>query len=212
MHIRSRWHGVARAIATLLIAVAAVAVMGGLSACTASQADGKPPIAAATSAGQAAVGQAAVAATTVVQQAANGLPPVTFTTASGDKPGIYVEIADTPDLQETGLMHRTSMPADQGMIFIFTRENQVAFWMKDTLISLSIAFIDSNGVVVDIQEMQAESLDNHFPAKPYQYAVEANTGWYGAHGIQVGDTADLKLAIARSPVFGGASDYPKSAP
>ncbi len=105
-------------------------------------------------------------------------------------------------------MNRTSLPDDQGMIFIFAQDSLTPFWMKDTLIPLSVAFVGADGTVVDVQEMQALSEDNHYPAKPYRYAIEANAGWYAANGIAPGDSADVSAAIAASPVFGGAPPLP----
>jgi uncharacterized protein len=157
---------------------------------------------------QAGIPSASATTATPAQTPVTVLPPVIFTAASGDTATINVEIADTESSQEIGLMNRPSMPDDQGMIFIFSRENLTPFWMKDTLIDLSIAFINGNGVIVDIQEMKAQTLDNHNPAAPYQYALEANAGWYDRHGIHVGDTADVSQAVAASPVFGQGTATP----
>ncbi|MHB8573859.1 MAG: DUF192 domain-containing protein [Dehalococcoidia bacterium] len=145
---------------------------------------------------------------TVAQTPASALPIVTFITASKVTQKMAVEIADTPASQEIGLMSRPSLPDDQGMIFIFSRENLTPFWMKDTEIDLSIAFIDANGVIVDIQEMQAYSLDNHDPAAPYQYAIEANAHWYDRHGVHIGDMTDVSQAVAASPVYGSGTATP----
>jgi uncharacterized membrane protein (UPF0127 family) len=139
---------------------------------------------------------------------AQTLPQIVFTAADGTTVPLAIEIADTPALQELGLMNRPSMPDDQGMIFVFSREVTVPFWMKDTLIPLSIAFIDQGGTIVDIQEMQAQSLDNHIPAAPYKYAVEANETWYDRHGLHVGDTVDVSQAVSQSPVYGDGAATP----
>jgi uncharacterized membrane protein (UPF0127 family) len=177
---------------------------------------------AAGAAGRSASGSRSVTApaqvapsATVSQAVAGALPAVTFRPQADDSVGMFVEIADTPDKQEYGLMNRTSMPDDRGMIFMFSREVAIPFWMKDTLIDLSIAFIDSNGVIVDIQEMKVEPpgtpdklFPNYYPAKPYQYAIEANAAWYSRHGIAVGDFADVSQAVAGSSVFGNATPTP----
>ncbi|HZQ35626.1 MAG TPA: DUF192 domain-containing protein [Dehalococcoidia bacterium] len=135
----------------------------------------------------------------VVQQGITGtLPEVVFTTANGQQVSLAVEIADTEPLRETGLMNRPSLPDDQGMAFVWENDVTEAFWMKDTLIPLSIAFIEANGVIVDTQEMQAETLDPHIPAAPYRVAIEANAGWYSRNGLQVGDVADLSQVFAAS--------------
>jgi uncharacterized membrane protein (UPF0127 family) len=191
-----------------------------LSGCSASKASGAKPQSQAAAQQQPTVVQAVAAsgagsiqatgapANRPRQQPGSNLPAVAFTGASGSQATLSVEIADTEATQECGLMNRTSMPDNQGMLFMFSRENTTPFWMKDTLIPLSIAFIDANGTVVDVQEMQAESEDLHTPAKAYQYAIEANAGWFSRNGIAPGDRADLSQAIAASPVFGGAPPLP----
>ena len=72
-------------------------------------------------------------------------------------------------------------------------KSKAGFYMKDTLIPLSIAFIDANGTIVDIQDMQPQTTDVHYSEKPYRYAVEANQGWYGEKGIVVGDKVEVPI-------------------
>jgi len=88
-------------------------------------------------------------------------------------------------------MYRTQLDPDRGMIFIYAEPAAEIFWMKNTPLPLSIAFIDSDGRVIDIQDMQPYSEQLHVPAGPYIYAVEANQGWFAVHGIAVGDTAEF---------------------
>ncbi|HMA33059.1 MAG TPA: DUF192 domain-containing protein [Chloroflexia bacterium] len=114
------------------------------------------------------------------------LPQLTLATRTGTLARLYVEIADTPEKQETGLMHRTAMAEDQGMLFVFQGETTVPFWMKDTLLPLSIAFITAGGQIVDIQDMQPLDLTLHNPAHPYTYALEVNQGYFTRHNIAVG--------------------------
>jgi uncharacterized membrane protein (UPF0127 family) len=116
------------------------------------------------------------------------LPALHIQTANGGDVVVYVEVATTPEQHQRGLMGRTSMPADQGMVFDFGGETQTSFWMKDTLIPLSIAWFTHDGVIVDIQEMEALSEALHTPRAPYWYALEANKGFFAAHGVQPGDT------------------------
>jgi uncharacterized membrane protein (UPF0127 family) len=116
------------------------------------------------------------------------LPALHIQTANGGDVVVYVEVATTPEQHQRGLMGRTSMPADQGMVFDFGGETQTSFWMKDTLIPLSIAWFTHDGVIVDIQDMEALSEDLHTPRAPYWYALEANKGFFAAHGVQPGDT------------------------
>lgn len=121
--------------------------------------------------------------------------PVTFTQSEikvGSKK-IKVDIAKTPDQHEYGLMNRDSLGKDTGMLFIFERESTLSFWMKNTFIDLAIAYIDSNKKIIDIQEMKAtKKNDTSEPAiypsaKPAQYALEMNKGWFKKNKIKVGD-------------------------
>jgi uncharacterized membrane protein (UPF0127 family) len=180
-------------------AVLVAALLLALSGCVSSQAQSSR--AAARPEGGQASATPAQRPPLVQQGISSALPVVTFTTADGQQVPIAVEIADTEPLRETGLMNRPSLPDDQGMAFLWSSDVTEAFWMKDTLIPLSIAFIDANGVIVDIQEMQAETLDPHIPAAPYRVAIEANAGWYSHNGLQVGDVADLSQVFAASSLY-----------
>jgi uncharacterized membrane protein (UPF0127 family) len=97
-----------------------------------------------------------------------------------------LEVARTPQEHEVGLMYRQSLPADGGMVFVYDHQATEGYWMHNTLIPLSIAWIDQNGTIVDIQDMQPETDDVHVPAAPYWYALEVNQGWYFQHGVGVG--------------------------
>jgi len=119
------------------------------------------------------------------------VPAVTFTSAAGGTATLAVEVADTPEERSVGLMNRESLPEDAGMLFIWPEDTGSGFWMKDTPIPLSVAFIDAGGVIVDIQDMQAQDETLHQSPAPYRYAVEANQGWFGGHGIEPGDTVTL---------------------
>jgi len=100
---------------------------------------------------------------------------------------IWVEVAKTPEEVNHGLMGRRHLGKDEGMLFIFEREDYHSFWMKDTLIPLSIAFIDKDGRIVWITEMNPLTLDSHVPPKPILYALEMNKGWFSSRGIKIGD-------------------------
>jgi uncharacterized membrane protein (UPF0127 family) len=139
---------------------------------------------------------------------------ITFMNLCGQPVSLAVTVAVTPDQQEQGLMNVAELPADQGELFDFaspTRPYEIltAFWMKDTLIPLSIAFIGRDGTVHEIQDMQAETLTPHVPLRPYLYAVETNQGWFARHGITGGSPVDLSAALAlvgQSPTpYGGVS-------
>jgi len=100
---------------------------------------------------------------------------------------IRVEVAKTPEERAQGLMWRKHLGRDEGMLFIFEKEDYHGFWMKDTLIPLSIAFIDKEGRIVKITEMKPLAFESHTPPKPILYALEMNKGWFSANGIKVGD-------------------------
>lgn len=109
------------------------------------------------------------------------------------RPRVWVDIADDAETRRVGLMHREWLAEDAGMLFIFERPVRAAFWMKDTLIPLSIAFIDEEGTVLDIQDMQPLSLETHAPAQDYLYALETNAGWFAQHGVEPGTQARFCL-------------------
>jgi len=100
---------------------------------------------------------------------------------------IRVEVARTPEERAQGLMGRTHLGREDGMLFIFEDEGYHSFWMKDTLIPLSIAFIDREGRIVHITDMKPLTLTSHTPPKPILYALEMNQGWFSKNGIKVGD-------------------------
>ena len=104
---------------------------------------------------------------------------------------IVVEIADNEELHELGLMYRKSLGADDGMLFIFSTEKPLSFWMKNTFVDLSIGYFDKNATLIDIQEMKATSLVEQNPpsypsAKPAKYALEMNKPWFAKNKIKVG--------------------------
>ena len=114
-----------------------------------------------------------------------GLPTIEL------KTGIYriqAELADTPKAREIGLMNRTSMPNNAGMLFIFEQKAGHCFWMSNTKIPLSIAFIADDGKIVNIEEMQAETTNNHCPKAAVRYALEMNNQWFSERVIVPGTT------------------------
>lgn len=119
------------------------------------------------------------------------LPTLTIINSLGERVPVQVEIADTAVEWQTGLMGRTVLAEDAGMLFVFDQEQLLSFWMKDTLIPLSIAFIDSQGRILDIQDMQPLDETSHPSAAPAQYALEVNQGFFGERGIMVGDAVEL---------------------
>lgn len=99
---------------------------------------------------------------------------------------IKAEVAQTPREHAIGLMWRTEMGANDGMLFIFPQATKQCFWMKNTLIPLSIAFVDDDGKIVNIDEMQPQTEDAHCSAKPVRYVLEMNKGWFAKRHIQAG--------------------------
>ena len=99
---------------------------------------------------------------------------------------ISAELASTPQQREIGLMNRTSMGANEGMLFVFERLAQQCFWMKNTLIPLSIAFIADDGSIVNIDSMKPQALDPHCSDKPVRFVLEMNEGWFAKRGIKAG--------------------------
>ncbi|AFG37739.1 DUF192 domain-containing protein [Spirochaeta africana] len=102
-----------------------------------------------------------------------------------------IELAITDQQRQTGLMHREQLPADRGMLFVFDRDDTYGFWMRDTLIPLSIAFIDVSGCVREIHDMRPLSERVTAPAVPVRYALEVNRGAFDRAGLSVGDCIDI---------------------
>jgi uncharacterized membrane protein (UPF0127 family) len=137
---------------------------------------------------------AAVSETTASEPARpSGLRIVTIHASSGEQVRVRVEIADDEAELARGLMYRTALAEDRGMLFVFEGEQRLSFWMKNTLIPLSIAFMDSEGRIVDIQDMRPLDDDppSYVSAEPAQYALEVNQGFFEERGVEVGDSAEL---------------------
>ncbi|MDC8783883.1 DUF192 domain-containing protein [Roseateles koreensis] len=99
---------------------------------------------------------------------------------------IQAEVASSFEERQIGLMNRRSMPVGAGMLFVFEEANPQCFWMKNTLIPLSIAFVADDGTVVNVADMQAMSEVSHCSGKPVRYALEMNQGWFAKRGIKPG--------------------------
>ncbi len=91
---------------------------------------------------------------------------------------IQAQVAQTPDERATGLMYRRSMPTNEGMLFVFEAPNTQCFWMKNTLIPLSTAFVADDGTIVNVEDMKPETLESHCSKKPVRYVLEMNQGWF----------------------------------
>jgi uncharacterized membrane protein (UPF0127 family) len=108
-------------------------------------------------------------------------------TAAGRSIPIHTELARIDAERAQGLMNRPSLPDGEGMLFIFEREQIVSFWMKNTLIPLSIAFIRTDGRIIEIRNMQALDLTSVNSSRSVRYALEVPQGWFARAGIEVGD-------------------------
>lgn len=108
---------------------------------------------------------------------------------------ISVEIAATEEARAKGLMGRLSLSPDSGMLFVFREEQHVSFWMKDTLLPLSIAFIKSDGTISQIRLMQPLSEEAIRSSKPVKYALETNQGWFERNNIKKGDKIYIPVEI-----------------
>ena len=105
---------------------------------------------------------------------------------------LQLEWADTPKERQMGLMNRTSLPENTGMVFVFEQNRPHCFWMKNTLIPLDIGFIDAQGYLVQIESMSPQSTDVHCANQAIQYALEVNQDWFSRHPIPLG-TPILKI-------------------
>lgn len=99
---------------------------------------------------------------------------------------LQVQVAQTPEQQATGLMFRKTMGTNEGMLFIFDEPRQQCFWMKNTLLPLSVAFIADDGGVVNVDDMKPQTLDSHCSTKPVRFVLEMNVGWFDKRGIKAG--------------------------
>lgn len=99
---------------------------------------------------------------------------------------IQAEVARTPDERSTGLMFRQTMGTNEGMLFAFDEPGQQCFWMKNTLLPLSVAFIADDGQVVNIENMKPQTLDSHCSKKPVRFVLEMNDGWFAKRNIKPG--------------------------
>lgn len=99
---------------------------------------------------------------------------------------IHAQVAATHSQRMTGLMHRKDMPVTEGMLFVFEVPAIQCFWMKNTLLPLTAAFVADDGSIVNLADMTPQSLDSHCSTKPVRYVLEMNQGWFAKRGIQAG--------------------------
>ena len=122
-----------------------------------------------------------------------GLPTKTITITGGSVTvNVEVELAQTDEQRSTGLMYRTSLEDGKGMLFIFNEDQVLSFWMKNTLIPLSIAYIASDGRILEIYDMEPQNLTPVHSSRSVRYALEVPQGWFSRAGLEPGDRLDIQ--------------------
>ena len=124
-----------------------------------------------------------LAAPAIAQQAQMNLPRVTL------QAGMYqieTQVAQTPDQRSMGLMWRREMPQHEGMLFVFEQPAPQCFWMMNTLIPLTAAFIADDGTIVNLADMQPQTTHSHCSDKPVRFVLEMNQGWFAKRGFKAG--------------------------
>jgi uncharacterized membrane protein (UPF0127 family) len=107
---------------------------------------------------------------------------------------LTVGIASTPAARICGLSNRFELPENHGMLFIYPDLRNRSFWMKDTYVPLSIAFLDESGRIINLQDMIPMQTEKRYCSSgPAKYALEVNRGWFDAHEIVIGETVEMKL-------------------
>lgn len=99
---------------------------------------------------------------------------------------IDTQVAQTPEQRSIGLMFRTDMHAHEGMLFVFEQPATQCFWMKNTLIPLTAAFVADDGTIVNLADMKPQTTDSHCSAKPVRFVLEMNQGWFAKRGLKAG--------------------------
>lgn len=99
---------------------------------------------------------------------------------------IDAQVASTPEQRQIGLMLRKEMPQHEGMVFLFDQASQQCFWMKNTLLPLTAAFVADDGTIVNLADMKPETTESHCSTQPVRYVLEMNKGWFEKKGIKAG--------------------------
>ena len=100
---------------------------------------------------------------------------------------IDAQLAATPEQREIGLMHRSEMPQHEGMLFVFEQPAEQCFWMKNTILPLTAAFVADDGTIVNLVDMKPQTTDSHCSARPVRFVLEMNQGWFHKKAIRAGD-------------------------
>ena len=112
---------------------------------------------------------------------------------------LVAEVADTDAARLRGLMYRTRLAPDHGMLFVFDRAEEYCMWMRNTRLPLSVAFLDARGTVINVEVMQPQTDDRHCARRPASYALEMSQGWFSAHGIHDGAVLSGMSGVRNSP-------------
>jgi uncharacterized protein len=99
---------------------------------------------------------------------------------------IDAQVAQTPEQRQTGLMYRREMPPQEGMLFVFEQPATQCFWMKNTPLPLTAAFVADDGRIVNLADMKPHTTDSHCSIEPVRYVLEMNQGWFAKRGVQAG--------------------------
>jgi len=99
---------------------------------------------------------------------------------------IEAQVAQAPQERQTGLMHRREMPQHEGMLFVFEQPATQCFWMRNTLLPLTAAFVADDGTIVNLADMKPLDESSHCSAKPVRYVLEMNQGWFAKRGLKAG--------------------------
>ncbi len=126
----------------------------------------------------------------------SGLPVISM---SVDGHSVRAEVAGTVATRARGLMYRRTMAKNSGMLFVYEDPEPLSFWMKNTYLPLTIAFIDKAGVIVHLEDMQPLTTTSHPSPKAVPYALEMNQGWFAAKGIEVGAKVTIELPPELQP-------------
>lgn len=120
--------------------------------------------------------------------------PLPMVTAEIDGNELVLEVAASQEARECGLSGHGQLPADRGMLFVFRQPGPIAFWMKDTELPLSIAFIDDTRRIIAIEQMEPmKSEPSYRSPEPARYGLEVNRGWFAKHHVTIGDTVQFTL-------------------
>ena len=122
---------------------------------------------------------------------------------------LRVEVASTEETQRKGMMFRERLGPDEAMLFVFDRQDNLSFWMKNTYVDLDLAYIRSDGLITQAEHMKAHDLEPVFSREPVRFALEAPAGWFEAHGARVGARVEIPPDVAATPSAGpyGSGPY-----